>query len=68
MNHYLTGRGEEMLTDNNAVLFCNFLLTFLFNLLSSVQSLSHVQLFVTPWTAGFPVHHQLPELTQTHVH
>ena len=30
---------------------------------SSVQSLSRVQLF-----AGFPVHHQLPELTQTHVH
>ena len=40
-------------------------------LLSSVQSLSCVQLFVTPWTAahqGFPVHHQLPEFTQTHVH
>ena len=38
---------------------------------SSVQSLSRVQLFVTLWTAacpGFPVHHQLPELTQTHVH
>ena len=39
--------------------------------LSSVQSLSHVQLFETAWTAAqpsFPVHHQLPELTQTHVH
>ena len=38
---------------------------------SSVQSLSCVRLFVTPWTAarqGLPVHHQLPELTQTHVH
>ena len=37
---------------------------------SSAQSLSHVQLFVTPWcsTAGFPVHHQLPECAQTHVH
>ena len=35
---------------------------------SSVQSLSCVQLFVTPWTPGFPVHHQLPELAQTHVH
>ena len=23
---------------------------------------------MTPWTPGFPVHHQLPELTQTHVH
>ena len=36
---------------------------------SSVQLLSRVWLFVTSWTAaGFPVHHQLPELTQTHVH
>ena len=37
---------------------------------SSVQSLSRVRLFVTPWTAarpGLPVHHQLPEFTQTHV-
>ena len=37
----------------------------------SVQLLSCVQLFVTPWTAGtpgFPVHHQLPELAQIHVH
>ena len=37
--------------------------------ISSVQSLSRVQLFVTPWTdcntPGFPVHHQLPEFTQT---
>ena len=34
----------------------------------SVQSLSGVQLFVTPWssTSGFPVHHQLLELAQTH--
>ena len=36
---------------------------------SSVQSLSHVRLFATPWTAAcLPVHHQLLELTQTHVH
>ena len=63
---------------------------------SSVQLLSHVQIFATPWTAaprppsvqfssvdqscptlcdpmnrstpGLPVHHQLPEFTQTHVH
>ena len=38
---------------------------------SSVQSLSRVQLFVIPWTTvcqASPVHHQLPELTQTHVH
>ena len=24
--------------------------------------------FATPWTAVFPVHHQLPELVLTHVH
>ena len=34
----------------------------------SVQSLSCVQLFVTPGTAGLPVHHQLLEFTQTQVH
>jgi len=38
---------------------------------SSVQSLNHVWLFANPmdWsTPAFPVHHQLPELAQTHVH
>ena len=38
---------------------------------SSVQLLSHVRLFVTPWTTACqasPVHHQLSELVQTHVH
>ena len=38
---------------------------------NSVQSLSHVRLFATPWncsTPGLPVHHQLPQFTQTHVH
>ena len=41
----------------------------------SVQLLSRVRLFVTPWIAacammrpGLPVHHQLPEFTQTHAH
>ena len=36
----------------------------------SVQSLSHVQLFdpMDCSTPGFPVHHQLLELTQTHVY
>ena len=36
-----------------------------------VQSFSCVELFATPWTAcsmpGFPVHHHVPELVQTHV-
>ena len=39
--------------------------------LSSVQPLNCVWLFATPRTAampGLPVHHQLPEFTQTHVH
>ena len=38
---------------------------------SSVQSLSRIRLFVTPKdcsTPGFPVHHQLPESTQTYGH
>ena len=38
---------------------------------SSVQSLRCVRFFVTPGdhsTRGLPVHYQLPEFTQTHVH
>ena len=38
---------------------------------SSVQLLSHVQLFWDPMDCskpGFPVHHHLPELAQTHIH
>ena len=37
---------------------------------SSVQSLSRVQLCdpMNHSTPGLPVHHQLPEFTQTHVH
>ena len=46
-----------------------FLLIFT---ISSVQSFSCVRLLATPWTTystpGFPVHHQLLELSQTHVH
>ena len=34
----------------------------------SVQSLSCVWLFASPWTPGFSDHHQLPELAQTQVH
>ena len=38
--------------------------------LSSVQSLSHVRLCdpMNRSTSGLPVHHQLPEFNQTHVH
>ena len=37
---------------------------------SPVQSLGRVQLFdpMDCSTPGLPVHHQLPEFTQTHVH
>ena len=37
---------------------------------SSVQSLSHVRLCdpMNCSTPGLPVHHQLPEFTQTHIH
>jgi len=58
------GTGEESVWQRKSrvlFFFCN----------SSVQSLSLVWLSVTPWiaaTPGFPVHHQLPELTQTHAH
>ena len=40
------------------------------HLFSLVQSLSHVWLYhPMDWsTPGFPVHHKLPEFTQTHVH
>ena len=41
-----------------------------YSFLSSVQSLSHVRLCdpMNRSTPGFPVHHQLLEFTQTHVH
>ena len=35
---------------------------------SSVQSLSCVRLFVTPWTAARQASLSIPEFTQTHVH
>ena len=57
------------------LLLCNifhgFLRCFHSSSVSSVQLFSCVQLLATPWTAAcqaFPVHHQLPELAQTHVH
>ena len=52
---------------NPDVLKLDFLPDF-WQLTSSVQSLSHVRLFATPCMPGRPVHHQLPEFTQTHVH
>ena len=45
-------------------------MTHAFEIPSSVQSLSHVQLrdHMDCSTPGLPVHHQLLEFTQTHVH
>ena len=51
--------------------FCpanRFISTIFLDSVSSVQSPSRVWLFAAPWTAGFPVHHQLLEFTQTHIH
>ena len=48
-----------------------YILGFIFSSFSSVQSLSRVRLFATPITfstPGLPVHYQLPESTQAHVH
>ena len=44
--------------------------SFTFIIFSSVQSLSRVRLCdpMNRSTPGLPVHHQLPEFTQTHVH
>ena len=48
----------------------SWLLTGNYSRVSSVQLLSHVQLCdpMNCSTPGLPVHHQLPESTQTHVH
>ena len=52
-----------------------YLFIYFFHLLkdifSSVQLLSHVQLFVTPWTVAYQASLSItnsPEITQTHVH
>ena len=49
----------------------NFLYNYLKYLFSSVQSLSSIRLFVDTMNLsmpGLPVHHKLPEFTQTHAH
>ena len=55
---------EQMLLENAAYRFVHC------RVLSSVQSLSRVWLCdpMDCSTPGLPVHHQLPEFTQTHVH
>ena len=54
---------ENHTIHNNFDYFCHFPLVS-----RLVQSLSHVRLFATPWTPGFPIHHQLLEFAQIHVH
>ena len=57
-------------------LFCKFVCDIIWYLsfsvwLTSVESLRHCPTPCNPMdcsTPGFPVHHQLPEFTQTHVH
>ena len=51
-----------MKMDTKSNLLYNFL-----NMYFSLVTQSYLTL-ATPWTAGLPVHHQLPESTQTHVH
>ena len=58
-SYYMLNTKIHQWTDKNHCLFQ----------FSSVQSLSCVWLFATPWTAAcqsIPVHHHLPEFTQTH--
>lgn len=52
----------------SSVINCTHTRSFQF---SSVHPVTVVSDFVTAWTAAppeFPVHHQLPELPQTHIH
>jgi len=56
---------------SDSILYMHILFQILFSIISSVQSLSCVHLLVRPVhcsTPGLPVHHQLLELAQTHVH
>ena len=65
-----------MLSIITYIVFSNILVINLLHLynamlqFSSVQSLSRVRLcdLMNPSTPGLPVHHQLPEFTQSHVH
>ena len=50
------------------ILVIKLCVTFPYIIKFSVQLLSCVWLCATPLTPGFPVHHQLPELAQIHVH
>ena len=75
LNSQQTGFYPYHHTDNEILNFTNEQLrpnpvTYSLVQFSSVQSLSRVQLCdsMNRSTPGLPVHHQLPEFTQTHVH
>ena len=71
LSHPYTTTGKTIALTRQT--FVDEVVSLLFNMLSqfsSVQSLSRVWLFGTPWIAarkGLPVYHQLPEFTQTRV-
>ena len=81
-NTWLTGRGVEILTHDclspECFSLCDLLSSYIWSCsiisLSSVQFISVAQSCPTlcdPMnrsTPGLPVHHQLPEYSQTHVH
>ena len=68
----LSLKGQKVFSEENDLYRIYYIKSLWPNVqLSSVQSLSHVQLFLTPWTDCMPVlpfQYQLPEYTQTHVH
>ena len=74
--NYYTLSGIPCLSMNTricVILYCSYCILNIYYTpvqLSSLQLLSCVWLFATPWTTArqhFPVHHQLPEFTQTHL-
>jgi len=67
---YLAGSSDSSEKKWYFQLFIWDLLLFKYWQISSVQSLSRVRLCdpMNCSTPGLPVHHQLPEFTQTHVH
>ena len=63
----------SMNTRIGVILYCSYCILNIYYMpvqFSSLQLLSRVLLLVTPWTTAcqhVPVHHQLPEFTQTHL-
>ena len=66
----LHNREEFLLSKSLRRVLCFITSNLTLVLFSSVQSLSRVRLCdpMNHSTSGLPVHHQLPEFTQTHIH